>query len=136
MLAGNDDRRRKLADCLHLLSGYFGASIPFPAPHLTPRIAMKAHDDDVKVRPLELSHLAEREGHPESSAESGQHALSHRESGGEEGFGEQRPQGGDSFTEWVQHRPKNTRKKYRPTTQGAWVQKQEFRAQATLKGST
>ena len=37
-----------------------------------------------------------------------------------------------SFLEWVLQRPDTVLKKHRPTTQGAWVKKNEFRAKATL----
>lgn len=37
-----------------------------------------------------------------------------------------------SFMEWVLLRPEAVLKKHRPTTQGAWVKKNEFRAKATL----
>lgn len=36
------------------------------------------------------------------------------------------------FLEWVLQRPDTVLKKHRPTTQGAWVEKNEFRAKATL----
>lgn len=94
---------------------------------------MKAHDDLVKVHPLGLTHFAARDGGSESGAEKAQHTLNHRESRGEGGFGEQGARIPDSFSEWVQHRPKNARKKYRPTTQGAWVRKQESQAKAALQ---
>ena len=37
-----------------------------------------------------------------------------------------------SFLEWVLQRPEAVLKKDRPTTQGAWVKKNELRAKATL----
>lgn len=107
-------------------------SQPSPAPPLTPRV-VKAHDDLVRVHPLGLTHLTAREGGPESRTEEIQHTLNHRECRGEQSFVEKRSGGLDSFVEWVQHRPKNARKKYRPTSQGAWVRKQEFQAKAALK---
>ncbi len=43
---------------------------------------------------------------------------------------------GETFVKWLQHRPKNSRKKYRPTTQGAWVREREFKAKSARERST
>lgn len=116
-----------------------------PVSGLEPRRSMvlfQAHDDLVRVHALRAAHLSTHQQEtPSRTDEHVQKApncpqlprnITTRSCRtGKEASHRNLRQG--SFLEWVLQRPKAVlRKKYRPTTQGAWVKKNEFRAKATL----
>ncbi|CAN0271954.1 unnamed protein product [Pylaiella littoralis] len=130
-----------LGDMMELwTSGWLEATrhkVVSPAPGEEARrslVLFQAHDDLVRVHPLQAAQLAARKSDSESGAAQVTDTPGDRK---HRRRGEQREEQSipplDSFVEWVRHRPKTSRKKFRPTTQGAWVRKQEFRAKAALE---
>ncbi|CAM9896131.1 unnamed protein product [Ectocarpus fasciculatus] len=97
-------------------------------------VLFQAHDDLVKIHPLGETHFATRTREPDRSTGDAPDTPKNREGcGGKEGSEQSLRIG--SFTGWVRNRPKSVLRKYRPTTQGAWVRKQEFRAKSALDRS-
>ncbi|CAM9663171.1 unnamed protein product [Scytosiphon promiscuus] len=92
-------------------------------------VLFQAHDDLVKVHPLETTHLAPHVPGPESST-----GDTRNQSDSNSGVREHVEEGpaADSFQEWVKDGPRSRRKCYLPTTQGAWVRRQELHAKSTL----
>lgn len=116
-----------------------------PVSELGPRrsiVLFQAHDDLVRVHALRATHLsaAHQQETPSKTDEQLQGAplrphLPRKSTTRscrkrkEASHGNLRR---DSFLEWVLQHPETVLRKYRPTTQGAWVKKNEFRAKATL----
>ncbi|CAN0233911.1 unnamed protein product [Ectocarpus sp. 4 AP-2014] len=97
-------------------------------------VLFQAHDDLVRIHPLGATHSATRTPEPDRRTGDAPETPKNMESGGgKEGSEQSLPI--DSFAGWVRNRPKSALRKYRPTTQGAWVRRQEFRAKSTLDRS-
>lgn len=119
-----------------------------PVSGLEPRrslVLFQAHDDLVKVHALRAIHLnvdqqeassrtdedlQEASNCPQLSRNNTTRSCGNVNREGQEVSDRELRQG--SFLEWVLQRPKAALKKHRPTTQGAWVKKNEFQAKATL----
>lgn len=116
-----------------------------PGPGQAPRqslVLFQAHDDHVKIRPLVGKQLVERQLEMTPKTKKEKHdAPNCRQRSGIWGTPHQSKAQRDhedpppvgNFAEWVRHRPAAILKKYPPTTQGAWVRKNEFKAMASLR---
>lgn len=107
-----------------------------PGPGQAPRqslVLFQAHDDNVKVRPLLGKQLVERQSEMTLRLSKEEHlgTRSKQQQSKEQKDDEDRLTVG-SFAEWVRQRPAVVLKKYRPTTQGAWVRENELKAKARL----
>lgn len=106
-------------------------------------VLFQAHDDLVRVCPLIMDQLNENRTETTSRAEEGLQGRSkYRRRLKIESercptattVGQQIPSQ-CSFIEWVRHRPRAALRKYRSTTQGAWIRGQELKAKSTLLNS-